>query len=57
MGFLVVSIIVAMATGISVYIASASVLLAFIAYAAAGTISLLSALIADAIAHGDVFDG
>lgn len=56
MGFLIVSIIVAIATGISVYVVSASLVLAFIAYSAAGTITLLSALIADGYVNGDVID-
>lgn len=56
MGFLLVSIIVAIATGISVYIASASLMLAFVAYSAAGTITLLSALIADGLVNEDLID-
>lgn len=50
MGFLIVSILVAIATATSVYIATASVMLAFIAYATAGTFTLLSAVIADGLA-------
>lgn len=56
MGFLIFSILVAVATAASVYVASASMLLAFAAYAAAGTITLLSALIAAGFAPGDVTD-
>ena len=56
MGFLIVSIIVAIATGISIYAVTASLVLAFLAYAAAGTITLLTALIADGLMHGDLID-
>ena len=56
MGFLIVSILVAIATATSVYIATASLGLAFIAYAAAGTLTLFSALIAEGLMHGDVSD-
>jgi hypothetical protein len=56
MGFLLVSIIVAIATAISVYAISASLVLAFVAYAAAGTITLISALIAEGIFNGEMID-
>lgn len=56
MGFLIVSIIVAIATAISVYVATTSLVLAFIAYSATGTITLLSALIAEGFVKGDVTD-
>lgn len=56
MGFLFVSIIVAIATAISVYAVSASLVLAFVAYAAAGTLTLISALIADGIVGGGSID-
>lgn len=56
MGFLLVSIIVAIASAISVYALSASLLLAFLAYTTAGTMTLLSALIAEAIVKGQSID-
>lgn len=49
MGYLVVSIIVAIAVSTSVYLATASLLLAFIAYSAAGTLTLMSAVVSDLI--------
>lgn len=51
MGFLFVSICVAIAAAISVYIASASLVLAFVAYTAAGSLTLISALIADGLVN------
>lgn len=54
MGHLIVSIIVASATATSVYLTSGSLLTAFLAYSAAGTISLLSALIADGLVNEDI---
>ena len=56
MGILFVSIIVAIASAISAYVISASFLLAFVAYAAAGTVTLVSALIAEGFVKGDVTD-
>ena len=56
MGFLLVSIIVAIASAISVYALSASLVLAFLAYTTAGTMTLLSALIAEAIVKGQTLD-
>ena len=56
MGLLIVSIIVASATSTSVYMTSGSLMLAFLAYSAAGTISILSALIADGLVSEDLFD-
>ena len=56
MGYLIVSIIVAMATAISIYVASQSLLLAFLASSAAGTMTLVSALVADSLVKGDVRD-
>ena len=56
MGYLIVSILVAIATSVSVYAATASLGLAFIAYAAAGTFTLFSALIAEGLSHWDVTD-
>lgn len=56
MAFLIVSIIVAIATATSVYIASASLVLAFFAYSAAGTLTLFSALIATGLFYGDTDD-
>ncbi len=56
MGYLFVSILVAMAAAISAYIASASLLLAFIAYAAAGSLTLISALIADGLVSWNTND-
>ncbi|MEM7717846.1 MAG: hypothetical protein AAF222_01460 [Pseudomonadota bacterium] len=55
MGFLIVSIFVASATATSAYIATGSLMMAFLAYSAAGMMTLVSALIADSVAHGDVF--
>ena len=56
MGFLFVSICVAIAAAVSVYIASASLVLAFVAYAAAGSLTLISALIADGLVNWDKLD-
>lgn len=56
MAFLIVSIIVAIATATSVYIASASLVLAFFAYSAAGTLTLFSALIATGLFYGGADD-
>ncbi len=56
MGLLIVSIIVASATASSVYMTSGSLMLAFLAYSAAGTLSLLSALIADGLVGEDFQD-
>ena len=56
MGLLIVSIIVASATSTSVYITSESLMLAFIAYSAAGTIALFSAIIADGLVNEDLID-
>ncbi|MCG6882887.1 MAG: hypothetical protein LJE62_03930 [Silicimonas sp.] len=53
MGFLLISIIVAIASAVSAYVAFGSILLAFIAYSAAGTLTLFSALIADGLVHRD----
>ncbi len=56
MGYLFVSILVAIAAAISVYIASASLVLAFVAYAAAGSLTLISALIADGLVNWNTND-
>lgn len=56
MGFLIISILVAIATATSVYIATTSIVLAFVAYTVAGTITLISAFIAEGLTHGDVND-
>ena len=56
MGYLFVSIIVAIATAISVYTASASFVLAFVAYSAAGSLTLFSALIAEALTSESKID-
>lgn len=56
MGFLFVSICVAIASAISVYVAFGSLLLAFVAYAAAGSVTLISALVADGLVNGDLSD-
>ena len=56
MGFLFVSICVAIAAAISVYIVSASLVLAFVAYAAAGSLTLISALVADGFVNWKSLD-
>lgn len=56
MGFLIVSILVAAATATSTYLVSGSLMLAFFAYAAAGSLALISALIAEAFVPGDLED-
>ena len=56
MGFLIVSILVAMACALCAFVATASLGLAFVAYAAAGTITLFSAMLAEGLTYGDTFD-
>lgn len=56
MAYLLVGLIVAMATAISAYVATSSLLLAFFAYYAAGTLTLLSALIAAGLVTEDATD-
>ena len=54
MGLLIVSILVAIACALSAYVATASLVVAFIAYAASGTMTLVSALIAEGLTHAKI---
>ena len=53
MRYLSVCIAAALAMSVTVYNETASILLAFAAYSATGTLVLLFVLLADALAHGD----